>query len=227
MWKTSTTYTTFERLLGHGDEAVIVVKLMMAFNDLAVSNEGLSIFKGRHVAKQSTKDRGAAMYFIRLQASHLYEAMKILNAIAGHQRLRNVVARCSEATRRAFDRLVALSTDNAQHRKFEQYVGRLRHNLTFHYDESGELVKRAMNDRARKPEANPTSITRGAEPYSWRLTIADDVVDSIVCRQIWNIPEGADLRAEADAAADYGHEIFIIFADFAAEFVTRYVRDSA
>lgn len=224
---TSTTYTTFERLIGRGDEAVIVIKMMMAFNDLAVSNEGLSIFKERYAAKKNDKDRGAAMYFIRLQASHLHEAMKILDAIAAHERLRNVVTQCSEATRKAFDRLVALRADEAAKRKFEQYVGRLRHNLTFHYDESGDLIKRAMESRAKKPEGNPTSITRGTEPYSWRLTVADDVVDSIVCRQIWNIPEGADLRAEADAAADYGHEIFVAFADFAAEFVTRYVREGA
>ena len=200
---------------------------MMAFNDLAVSNEGLSIFKERHAAKQNNKDRGASMYFIRLQASHLHEAMKIIDAIAAHERLRNVVAQCSGAIRSTFERLVALRTDDAQRRKFEQYVGRLRHNLTFHYDESGDLINRAMEGRARKPEGNPTSITRGTEPYSWRLTIADDVVDTIVCRQIWNIPEGADLRAEADAASDYGHEIFVAFADFAAEFVTKYVRDGA
>lgn len=185
---TSTTYTTFERLASRGEEAVIVVKLMMAFNDLAVSNEGLSIFKERYATKQNNKDRGAAMYFIRLQASHLHEAMKIVDAIAAHERLRNVVAQCSGATRTAFDRLVALRSDDAQRRKFEQYVGRLRHNLTFHYDESGDLIKRAMEERAKQPEGNPTSITRGTEPYSWRLTIADDVVDTIVCRQIWNIP---------------------------------------
>jgi hypothetical protein len=224
---TSTTYTTFERLAGRGEEAVIVVKLMMAFNDLAVSNEGLSIFKERYATKQNNKDRGAAMYFIRLQASHLYEAMKVVDAIAVHERLRNVLAQCSGATRSAFDRLIALRSDEVQKRTFKQYVGRLRHNLTFHYDESGDLVRRAMAGRAKKPEGNPTSITRGTERYSWRLTIADDVVDTIVCRQIWNIPEEADLRTEADAAADYGHEIFVAFADFAAEFVTKYVRDGA
>lgn len=224
---TSTTYTTFERLIGRGDEAIIVVKLMMAFNDLAVANEGLAIFKERNATKQSSKDRGAAMYFIRLQASHLHEAMKIFDSIATHERLRNVVAQCSEASKSAFDRLVALRTEEEQRRKFEKFVGRLRHNLTFHYDESGNLIKQAMESRAKKPEGNPTSITRGTEPYSWRLTAADDVVDSIVCRQIWNIPEDADLRAEADLAADYGHKIFVIFVDFASEFVMRYVRDGA
>lgn len=224
---TSTTYTTFERLVGRGDESAIVVKLMMAFNDLAVANEGLATSKERYAVKRNDKDRGAAMYFIRLQASHLYEAMKIIDAIAVHERLRNVVRQCSDPGRLAFARLIALRNDETQTRKFEQYVGRLRHNLTFHYDESGELVKRAMEHRAKKLEGNPTSITRGTEPYSWRLTVADDVVDSIVCRQIWKIPEGTHLRTEADAAADYGHEIFVSFADFASDFVTKYVRDGA
>jgi hypothetical protein len=106
-------------------------------------------------------------------------------------------------------------------------LGRLRNNVTFHYDEPGKLVKKAMEQRAKNPDGNITSITRGSEPYSWRFTVADDVLDSIVCREIWKIPLDSDLRAEADAAADYGHQIFVDFADFASDFVTKYVRDGA
>ena len=200
---------------------------MMAFNDLATANEGLAIFKAQHSAKPSQKARGAAMYFIRLQASHLCEAMDIIDSIAKHQRLRDMVNRCSEQARSAFDCLLALRADGAQKQKFEQYMERLRNNVTFHYDEPGKLVKKAMEQRAKNPDGNITSMTRGSEPYSWRFTIADDVLDSIVCREIWKIPVGSDLRAEADAAADYGHQIFVYFADFASDFITRYVRDGA
>lgn len=224
---TSTSYTTFDKLVGRGDESIIVIKLMMAFNDLALANEGLAIFKAQYAEKRTDKNRGAGMYFVRLQASHLYEAMEIVDAIASHERLRDVVSRCSELAKAAFERLVALRCDEAQERKFEQFVGRLRNNVTFHYDESGELVKRAMERRAKNAEGNFTSITRGTEPYSWRFKAADDVVDSIVCREIWKIPDDADLRTEADTAADYGHAIFLDFADFASEFVTKYVRDGA
>lgn len=82
---TSTIYTTFEKLTARGDEAVLIVKLMMAFNDLALANEGLSIFKSQYVTKRNDKNRGAAMYFVRLQASHLYEAMEIVDVIAANQ----------------------------------------------------------------------------------------------------------------------------------------------
>ena len=92
---TSTIYTTFEKLTARGDEAVLIVKLMMAFNDLALANEGLSIFKSQYVTKRSDKNRGAAMYFVRLQASHLYEALEIVDVIAANQRLRNVISGCS------------------------------------------------------------------------------------------------------------------------------------
>ncbi len=224
---TSTIYTTFDKLTARGDEAVLIVKLMMAFNDLALASEGLSSYKSQYVTKHSNKDRGAAMYFARLQASHLYEAMKIVDSIGGNQRLRDVINRCSEKASVAFERLVTLHRDKNQMRKFEQFMGRLRNNVTFHYDESGELIKRAMASRAKKPLGNPTSITRGTDSYSWRFAVADDVVDSIVCREIWKIPKTADLRTEADAAVDYMHQIFVDFADFASELIVKYVRDGA
>ena len=224
---TSTIDTTFEKLTARGDEAVLIVKLMMAFNDLALANEGLSIFKSQYVTKRSDKNRGAAMYFVRLQASHLYEALEIVDVIAANQRLRNVISGCSEKAKVAFQRLLNIRQDKHQKQKFEQWVGRLRNNLTFHYDESGDLIKKAMAKRAENPIGNPTSITWGTETYSWRFAVADDVVDSIVCREIWKIPDKADLRAEADAAADYGHQIFVHFADFASDLIVRYVRDGA
>src|SRR5258706_3854971 len=198
---------------------------MMAFNDFALANEGLAIFKAKYAEKRTDKNRGAQMYFVRLQASHLDEAMKIVDAIASHERLRYVVARCSESARSAFDRLLTLRSDKTQKKKFEKFVGRIRNKVTFHYDESGKLVRRAMDRRAKNTQGNLTSITRGTEPYSWRFKAGDDVIDSIVCREIWKIPEDTDLQIAADAAADYGHTIFMDFAEFASDLVTRYVRD--
>jgi hypothetical protein len=224
---TSTSYTTFQKLIAQGNEAVLIVKLMMAFNDLALANEGLSIFQSQYATKRSDKSRGAAMYFVRLQAGHLYEAMEIVDAIVANQRLRAVIKECSEKAKTAFKRLVTLRRDKDQKRKFEQFVGRLRNNVTFHYDKRGDLIRRAMAKRAKDTLGNSTSITRGTERYSWRFTVADDVVDSIVCREIWKIPDAADRRAEADAAAHYGHQIFVDFADFASELIVGYVRDGA
>jgi len=202
-----------------------MVKLMMAFNDLTLANEGLTAAKDHHVAKHDDKSRGVAMYFIRLQASHLYEAMKIIDAIANNKRLCNAIDSGSDKARDAFGRLLDIRREDGNKRKFEKFIGRLRNNLTFHYDESEKLIERAMVGRAGNEQGNCTSITRATENHHWRFTIADDVVDSIVCREIWKIPESGDLRAEADTAADYGHQILVDFGDFSAELVARYVRD--
>jgi hypothetical protein len=106
---------------------------MMAFNDLALANEGLSIFKTKYVTSRSDKDRGAAMYFIRLQGSHLCEAMEIIDALTAHDRLIRVVHKCSDSATQAFDRLTLLRKGE-ERKKFDQYFERLRNNLTYHYD---------------------------------------------------------------------------------------------
>lgn len=221
---TSTTYVTFDRLSARGDDAVLVVKLMMAFNDLAIANEGLDASKKRLAQKYTDKDRGAALYFIRVQASHLFEAMTIIDQVAASSSLQQLLSACSEQCQEAFARLLHIRTDATARKKFELYFALLRNNVTFHYDESGKRIAKAMARCATRP-INVTSFTRGTEAYSWRFKVADDVVDSIVCRDIWKIPDDADLRAEADAAADYGHAIFLDFVNFCTEFIPRYVRE--
>jgi hypothetical protein len=52
--------------------------------------------------------------------------------------------------------------------------------------------------------------------------VADDIIDSIVVRQIWGIPKTADLRAEGDKIVDYIHQIFLWFMDFSTEFIWKY-----
>lgn len=224
---TSIRYTTFQKLATRGGEAVIIVKLMMAFNDLALANECLALSRSQYTTRHRDKCRGAAMYFVRLQASHLYEAMKIVDAIAADQGLIKVVDSCSQKAKAAFQELLKLRQEENQRTKFERWVGQLRHNITFHYDESGRLIKKAIAKRAKNPLGNPTSITLSTDTYSWRFTVADDVLDTIVCREIWRISDTADLRAEADAAADYGHQIFVHFADFASGLILKYLRDCA
>ena len=68
-------------------------------------------------------------------------------------------------------------------------------------------------------------MTRGDTAYLWHFKVADDVVDSIVVRQIWSIPGSADLRVEADKVTDYLYKVFLFFADFSGEFIWRYCGD--
>jgi hypothetical protein len=58
--------------------------------------------------------------------------------------------------------------------------------------------------------------------HYWRFNVADDAIDSIVVRQLWEIPRNVNLREEIDKVADWAHDIVIAFVDFAGEFIWRF-----
>jgi hypothetical protein len=66
-----------------------------------------------------------------------------------------------------------------------------------------------------------SSVTRASRAPDWHFELADRIVDEIVCRQIWKNPESADQSAEADKVIDQIHEVFLLFMDFAGEFIWR------
>lgn len=136
--------------------------------------------------------------------------------------LSGLVNRCDSYTQRCFRELEQYLPHGLKRARFEQLAGQIRHNLTFHYDQSGTLIERAVSDRAARAEARVSSITRGETIHQWHFKVADDVVDSIVVRQIWKIPREADLRAEADTIANEVHKILLLFLDFSGEFVWKY-----
>ena len=46
----------------------------------------------------------------------------------------------------------------------------------------------------------------------WHFKVADDLIDSIVVRQIWGIPKGSDVRFEADKVAMYNSsDILLVY----------------
>jgi hypothetical protein len=217
---TTTKSVDFQTLSTRGQSAAIVVKLMMACNDLTVTDQALAGWKKEG---RTPKQTGACMYFIRAQISHLHEGLKVIAKLQQNKALSMLVNRCDSHTQQCFRELEQYVADGPKRKRFEQLAGKIRHKLTFHYDESGKLIERAISDRAARPEAKVSSITRGNTMHLWHFKVADDVVDSIVVRQIWNIPRDADLRAEADAIAEHEvHKIVLWFLDFSGEFIWKY-----
>ncbi len=162
------------------------------------------------------------MYFVRVQIAHLHEGLKVIEEIKKNPVLMALVARCDGQTQQSFKELEQFLPKAPKRSEFEQFVGRVRHNLTFHYDESGKLIEQAVSDRASRPEARISSITRGDIAYLWHFKVADDIVDSIVVRQIWAIPREKDVRIEADRIADRVREIYLWFVDFSGGFIWKY-----
>ncbi len=162
------------------------------------------------------------MYFVRVQLAHLHEGLKVIQDISENQNLMNLLSGCDEQTQSSFSQLMKFISKGERRGEFEQLVGRLRHNLTFHYDESGKCIERAIDQLASKPETRNTSMTRGSQVYLWHFKLADDLVNSIVVKQIWGIDSKGNLQEEADKVADLVHEIFISFMDFSGEFIWKY-----
>jgi hypothetical protein len=221
---TTTIQVNFESLRARGPSAATVIKLMMACNDLSVVNQALGEWKDRSARSDKTIRPGGGMYFIRAEIAHLYEALTIIGQIRDDTSLMAVVESCDQQTRDSFGKLLPYLSGGTSHDEFQQLIGLVRHNLTFHYDASGKLTQRAVADRAARADGRWSSVTRGSNARLWHFQVADDVVDSIVVRQIWQVPLGTDAREGADVVVVRVHAVFQVFMDFAGEFIWKYCR---
>ncbi|MCA3416716.1 MAG: hypothetical protein INF84_19130 [Roseomonas sp.] len=141
MSRTTTIMSDYQKMAQQPDAASIILKLMMACNDMQTANEALSYWKEKRVQQPTGRAHGAGMYFIRLQISHLSEALKIIKKIKQNSYLLNLLNRCDGNTQNAFSQLekVTKNTDEI-HNKMIQ----LRSNIGFHYLEtrSEEWIKK-------------------------------------------------------------------------------------
>ncbi|MFZ0479152.1 MAG: hypothetical protein WAL71_08380 [Terriglobales bacterium] len=203
--------------------ASTVIKLMMACNDLSLANDAQGVWKSEQSPTRKSRAKGAGMYFVRLQVSHLNEALKIIRELRDDPSLMKLVDQCDAQSRASFTKLEQFMPGGAQHGQFGKVAGRIRQNLGFHYDESGKLIAKALKDRVAKHCTSPSSVTRGSTAHLWHFELADEILDRIVVREIWKIPEPADLRTEADKTAMWIHDILLAFIDFCGEFIWKYV----
>lgn len=223
MPRTQTLYVNFQTLEASGASAATVVKLMMAFNDLVWANEALCEWKQEQPAPRKPRQTGAKMYFLRLQLGHLFEGLKVIDQIKKDPLLLSLVRQTDPQTQQCFANLEQFLPGGARRSEIEQLMGRVRSSLTFHYEESGNLIVRAISDRAARPEARVSSVTRGSTAYLWHFKAADDIVDSVIVRRIWGVPRSADVRTEVDRILECLHQqVFLPFVDFSGEFIWKY-----
>ncbi len=224
MPETQTVYVSFRKLQrsAHGS---VILRLMMAFNDISLANHGLAQYKQEQPRLRRHVQIGARLYFVRLQCGHLNEAMKVMQEIRDDAGLRAEVGRCPAEVQAAFDKLTSCLDGGPGAADFRRYVGAIRNKTAFHYDP--KLTLAALDDRAGRDEAATSTITAGDDLSLWRFEAADHILDSIVVRHLWKIPRTADLRTEADRIADYCADICLSFLVFAGEFAFRYMTRNA
>ena len=225
MSRTHTILVNLQKLQADRDNASIVIRLMMACNDIAVANRCLKKFKEEQSTIRKHVQRGALMYFVRLQCGHINEGLKIIQEIKNNKKLSESIERCSQAAKDSFKRLANCLKSGTENKKFEKYVERIRHKTIFHYDK--KLVERALSDRASREEAKRSKITLGDDISLFRFELSDDIFDSIVCRYICNIPRNADIRKEIDEIMVWASDIGKSLLDFGGEFIYKYIQESA
>lgn len=103
MSRTTTIMYDFQKMALMPETASIILRMMMACNDMQTANEALSYWKEKRVQQPTGRARGAGMYYIRLQISHLHEALSIIDSIKKDSYLSNLLSRCDGRTQKAFD----------------------------------------------------------------------------------------------------------------------------
>ena len=102
MLGTSTKFLSFERLAAKGGDGAVIVKLMMACNDMTLANLALTDWKQPQPQERRDLEVGARMYFVRIELAHLYEGLKIIEEIQASAMLRGLVEACDERTRDSY-----------------------------------------------------------------------------------------------------------------------------
>jgi hypothetical protein len=109
---TSRTWTAkTSSLAADKDVASIILRLMMAQNDISIANDGLSEWIGTTDPKKLARQSGGKLYYGRMLMSHLREAMRIIEEIHNSGKLARLIQKADAQTRKSFDAILTfLST---------------------------------------------------------------------------------------------------------------------
>lgn len=227
---TKTIYTSLEKLYNAGEEAAsLIIRLMIASNDITTANHSLSMFKDIELKPTQEHIRyGYRMYFVRLQTGHLNEAIKLIRELSDMLKtsrfLNATYEKCLPENKENFLKLKECLPRGKTHKEFKQCVIKLRHNAIFHYD-ANQLFKDAISNRIRSNTKKRSSINISDDIRFSRFNIADEIIDTVICRQLWNLHNDSTLRQEADKNGQFSFDLCVSFVNFCKEFIFYYVKE--
>lgn len=218
MNNTETISIDLKNIDAESESLIIIIQLMMACNDLKRANHAHSYYK----KNESSEKQGQSMYFSKLELGHLFEGLKVIEKINGDSSLVQTLEECDDQTKESFNFLKNFLPGGSKRKDLMQWVGKVRHNLTFHYSGCNKLINNALEKRKKGTGSSTSSVTRGSIKDLWHFKLADDLLDSIVCREIWKIPDNKNIGEEAEKILKEIHAIVLKFADFSGEFIWNY-----
>jgi hypothetical protein len=104
--KSTIRFTNLRRLEAAGDMAPIMIRLMVACNDLTLVRR-LAAWHGEQPGSRKRQEIGTKVYLIRLQIAHIFEALDIIESIRVSQGLMDAVRVCDSRTQQCFDKAAA------------------------------------------------------------------------------------------------------------------------
>lgn len=164
--------------------------------------------------------RGARMYLVRMSCGHLREGIVAIKDVRDHPALSALVKKCYSRTQSAFAGSCECLPGGKDQADFERYIKPIRDKIGFHYDP--KAVAWVMEHSAK---AAPVSFTIGEDIHSCRFEFADEILDVIVGRKLWQIPLDKDVRVEANRIADWCFQKTVQFLDFSEDFVGRFLSE--
>lgn len=238
-WISTSKSVSMKALTEQGMVGGVLVRLMMVLQDCGFANYGMRMLgKPSKKKKQGDVKRAVGRYFLRLQISHTYEAMKIIKEIRDNDALTGLLMACDRRTKKAYEKLEAeLGTDDYK------LIKTIRNKVGFHYDPT--MVRDSLKriEKRRKRQTSKRKKFRGVRrpidivqlevsTYMHRSKYVpwEAVENDIIMHEIFGLPESDtyDDDKKLDAASDEIvlrlHEIQKTFGFFAANFVAKYVR---
>lgn len=194
----------------------ILLRLMMVVNDCAIASETAEMWKSEDSELRRKKREEAFKYFVELQIAHIYEGLKIIREIQVSERLKRFVEECDGPTKREFDMLVMFLADP----KYDKIVGRVRNNLAFHYD--AKLTERALTKHVEKYIGSTGAISMGSKPFDWMFEPGAFINERVAVRDIFGVPEGANITEETDKLMVELQGILNTFMQFAGHFIWKH-----
>ena len=206
-----------------GKDGITAIKLMMACNDLTLANHAQGQWEHPQPSALRYRAQGARQYFVRLQIGHLQEGLAVVKEVEKSPTLSSICLTLEPDLQQTYAELLEYAEGGRRRAEFQD-LARIRSDLTFHYNKTGKVIQKAMLSRAARPHSRISLMTRSDHVHYWHFKAADDVIETAIVRDIWNIPINTDTQAEADVRSDHIFRLAIRFADFASVLVWKFLK---
>lgn len=124
--QTRTFNVDLQKVQRAGPTGILVIRLMRAANDLAVSNAGYRFYSAPRPRLEEHIRPGARRYFVRLQCGHLSEAVRLIRLVRGDAVLQALIPDISADAEAGFRRLIECLPGELREADFDKYVRRVR-----------------------------------------------------------------------------------------------------